>query len=153
MSDAERYSARVVIGVIGHDIHIVANRILAIALTENGYATRNLGTNNTIGDFVDAVVEWKAQAALVGSLNGEGPHWCRGAREAFEARRVGDTLLYVGGMLTLGDASAAEVERTFKSFGFDRVFHRPISFVPVLDALAIDLRDKRSRERIRSISE
>jgi len=139
MSETGTRRTRIILGVVGHDIHVVANRILAIALAENGYEVYNLGTNNKITDFVDAVMEWGADAALVGSLNGEGQYWCRGTRAAFEARHLGDTLLYAGGMLTLGDATPAEVERIYKSFGFDRVFHRPTSFAPVLDALAVDL--------------
>ena len=46
---------RIVLGVIGNDTHVVANRILYLGLTEVGFNVCNLGTNNTPEDFVDAL--------------------------------------------------------------------------------------------------
>ena len=130
----------VVMGVIGHDIHVVAARILALALAEHGFCVFDLGTGNDLDDFADAVVETGARVALVVSHDGEGEYWCRPARAAFEAAGVGDTLLYAGGRLGLGDAPPAEVERRFRAFGFDRAFDRPASFRPLLAVLDADVR-------------
>ncbi|MEU7588664.1 methylaspartate mutase subunit S [Micromonospora sp. NPDC049230] len=134
----------VVLGVVGHDIHVVANRILAIGLAEEGFRPYNLGTSNDIVDFSDAAWETGARAVLVASVNGEGEAACAGIGAHFTAVGLGDVLLYAGGNLVVGDRSSAEVERLFTGFGFHRVFHRPPSFRPVFDALKRDLVDARS---------
>jgi methylmalonyl-CoA mutase cobalamin-binding domain/chain len=67
----KKLSSRIVMGVIGHDIHVISNRIIAIALGEYGYAVCNLSVDNTAENFLDAAVEYKADAVVVSSLNGE----------------------------------------------------------------------------------
>ena len=67
---------RIVMGVIGHDIHVVSNRIIAIALREYGYSVCNLGVDNNAENFVDAAKEFDADAVIVSSLNGEAEYWC-----------------------------------------------------------------------------
>ncbi|WP_328340479.1 methylaspartate mutase subunit S [Micromonospora sp. NBC_00421] len=134
----------VVLGVVGHDIHVVANRILTIGLAEEGFRPYNLGTSNDIVDFADAAWETGARAVLVASINGEGEGACGGFGAHFAAVGLADVLLYAGGNLVVGDRPSAEVERLFTGFGFHRVFHRPSSFRPVFDALKRDLVDVRS---------
>jgi methylaspartate mutase sigma subunit len=129
----------VVLGVIGSDIHVVANRILAVGLAECGYRPHNLGTHNELGDFVAAARETGARAVLIASLNGDAESYCRGARAAFAAAGRGDVLLYLGGNLSVGHRAAVDVERTFLAEGFDRVFHRPPGLRMVFDALGKDL--------------
>ncbi|MGI8665407.1 MAG: methylaspartate mutase subunit S [Jatrophihabitans sp.] len=134
----------VVLGVVGHDIHVVANRILAIGLAENGFCPHNLGTSNDLDDFADAALETGARAVLVASINGEGEQACAGIGERFAAAGLADVLLYAGGNLVVGDRPSAEVERLFAGYGFHRVFHRPSTFVAVFDALRQDLDGARS---------
>ncbi|WP_309244189.1 methylaspartate mutase subunit S [Micromonospora parastrephiae] len=129
----------VVLGVIGHDIHVVANRILEIGLSETGMRPYNLGTSNTIDDFVDAAAETGARAVLVSSLNGEGEVACAGAGDRFDAAGLGHVLRYAGGNLVVGSRPTAEVERVFLGYGFHRVFHQSVSFAPVFAALRADL--------------
>jgi methylaspartate mutase sigma subunit len=131
--------AGVVLGVVGHDIHVVANRILVIGLAENGFRPYNLGTSNDLDDFADAALETGARAVLVSSINGEGEGACVGIGARFAAAGLSDVLLYVGGNLVVGDRSSAEVERLFTGYGFHRVFHRPASFLPVFEALRQEL--------------
>lgn len=131
----------VVLGVVGHDIHVVANQILAIGLAENGFRCFNIGTNNEIEDFADAVLETGARAVLVASINGEGETACRAAVSCFADRGVADVLRYVGGNLVIGDRPAAEIQTLFQGYGFHRVFHQPASFQVVFDALRADLGD------------
>ena len=128
-----------VLGVVGHDIHVVANRILAIGLAENGFRPYNLGISNEVDDFADAALETGARAVLVSSVNGEGEAACAGIGDRFAAAGLAGVLLYAGGNLVVGDRPSAEVERLFTSYGFDRVFHRSNSFAPVFDALRRDL--------------
>lgn len=132
---------RIVLGVIGNDVHVVANRILAIGLEEAGFEVCNLGTNAMPDDFVAAAAEFDADVVLVGSVNGEAEHWCADLPCQFDSIAVGSSLLYVGGNLALGEASRGEVERRFLRFGFDRAFHQAETFAPLFAALAEDLAD------------
>ena len=61
--------SRVVIGVIGDDIHIVGNRIMQLALEECGFSVYNLRTRNRPERFVQAALEVNAHAVFVSSLN------------------------------------------------------------------------------------
>ncbi|PPK71202.1 methylaspartate mutase sigma subunit [Actinokineospora auranticolor] len=128
-----------VLGLVGNDIHVVANRVLEIGMAEHGFRPYNLGTNNTVDDFADAVLETGARAVLVASVNGEGQKSCAGFGARFAAAGLADVLRYVGGNLALGDRPAAEVTRLYTGFGFHRVFHRPASLHPVFEALRADL--------------
>jgi methylaspartate mutase sigma subunit len=129
----------VVLGVVGHDIHVVANRILAIGIAENGFRPHNIGTNNDIDDFADAVLETGARAVLVASINGEGEKSCEGFGVRFAAHGLSDILLYIGGNLVIGTRPADEIDRLFTGYGFHRVFHQPSSLQVVFDALRQDL--------------
>jgi len=134
----------VVFGVIGHDIHVVANRILGVGLSENGFRPHNLGTTNGIGDFAEAAWETGARWVLVSSLNGEGEEACAGFGEQFAEAGLSDVLLYAGGNLVVGDRPSAEVELLFLGYGFHRVFHRPASFRPLFAAMKEDMQRART---------
>jgi methylaspartate mutase sigma subunit len=133
-------NARVIIGLIGHDIHVVANRVLHEALHDRGFMVYNLRTNNTMDDFVDAVTETEAQAILMSSLNGEAENWCRNARAHLADAGFGDILLYIGGNIVVGERNKEQVEALFRNYGFDRVFYGAVDFNHVLDLLEKDLR-------------
>lgn len=130
---------RIVLGVIGDDIHVVANRILTIALSKTGFQPYNLGTHNFPEDFVAAALEVEAHAVLVSSINGEGEHWCTNFRKYFEDVGLENILLYAGGNLVIGDRPEKEVVSLFKSYGFNRVFYHNADFNNVLRLLAEDL--------------
>jgi methylaspartate mutase sigma subunit len=115
---------RIVIGVIGDDIHVVGNRIAQLALEESGYRVFNLRTRNRPHHFVSAALEVNAHAVFVSSLNGEGEHWCANLRERFVAVGLPDVLLYVGGNIVVGHRPRDEVNQLFTSFGFNRVYHQ-----------------------------
>ena len=129
----------VVLGVIGHDIHVVANRILAIGLAEHGFHAVNLGTNTEPDDFLDAARETGAAAVLVSSVNGEGEQACAGFGDRFTEAGLAAVLRYAGGNLVIGHRPSAEVERIFTGYGFHRVFHRPAGLTGVFTALCHDL--------------
>ena len=126
---------RIVIGVIGNDIHSVANRILAIGLRENGYDVCNLGVNSMPDDFVDAATEFDADAVIVSSLNGEGEFWCRDVRDRMRQAGLMQIRLYAGGNLVVGSRDPHEVQTLYKSYGFDRAYH----MTSQLDVLFRDL--------------
>ena len=134
-------SPRVVIGVIGDDIHIVGNRIMQLALEESGCRVFNLRTRNRPEHFVQAALEVHAHAVFVSSLNGEGEHWCADFRQRFSEVGLGDTLLYVGGNVVVGSRPEPEVVALFKTYGFDRVYHQR----PDIGAAIADLFEDLSR--------
>jgi len=131
----------VIIGVIGNDIHVVANRVLEICLNEAGIRVINLGVNNMPQDFADAALEVNADAVLIGSLNGEAPHWCRDVRTLLRDRGVGRALIYLGGNLVTGDLKEDYVSQAFAGAGIDRVYHGAVDFDAMIATLEKDLND------------
>ena len=129
----------VVLGVIGNDIHVVANRVLEICLNESQINTVNLGTNTKPQDFVDAALEFSADAVLIGSLNGEAQHWCYNIRKFFVDNGIGSTLIYLGGNLLTGSSTQEEVFDVFKNFRIDRIFHGETDFDNIINFLKKDL--------------
>ena len=73
---SDDFKGRVIIGVIGDDIHIVGNRIMHLALEESGFQVFNLRTRVRPEEFCQAALEVNADAVFVSSLNGEGEYWC-----------------------------------------------------------------------------
>lgn len=135
---------RVVIGVIGDDIHVVGNRIMQLALEESGFEVFNLRTRNRPEHFCEAALETNAHAVFVSSLNGEGEYWCDGFRSRFAAIGLPDVLLYVGGNVVVGKRPKEEVEALFKSYGFDRVYHQQPDIGVAINDLLEDLDHGRS---------
>ena len=83
MTPTDGEQGRVVIGVIGDDIHVVGNRIMQLALEESGFQVFNLRTRNRPEHFCQAALEANAHAVFVSSLNGEGEYWCADFRKRF----------------------------------------------------------------------
>jgi len=130
---------RLVIGVIGNDIHVVANRVLARGLRQSGYGVCNLGVNIMPLDFVSAAIEFEAHAVIISSINGEAEGWVTGIRKMFSAAGRNEILLYIGGNLMVGDYSKEFVNQRFRMLGFDRVYHQVSNFDLLLDDLPKDL--------------
>lgn len=135
---------RVVIGVIGDDIHVVGNRIMQLALEESGCQVFNLRTRNRPEHFCQAALETNAHALFVSSLNGEGEHWCAGFRERLHAMGLDRVLLYVGGNVVVGNRPEAEVVALFEGYGFDRVYHQRPDIGAAIADLFEDLGSGRS---------
>ncbi len=112
----------IVLGVIGADVHAVGNKILAYAFEEAGFKVVNLGVMTSQKEFLEAAVESGADVIAVSSLYGHGEIDCRGLREKCDEAGLKNIKLYAGGNLVVGKAVFAEVERTFKDMGFDRVY-------------------------------
>lgn len=113
---------RVVLGVIGADVHAVGNKILEMVLTEAGFEVINLGVMVSQEEFINAAVESDAGAIWVSSLYGHGEMDCRGLREKCYEAGIGDILLYAGGNLVVGKRTFDEVEELFREMGYDRVY-------------------------------
>ncbi len=113
---------KLVLGVIGADVHAVGNRILDYAFSEAGFRVINIGVLASQEEFINAAIETSAQVILVSSLYGHGEIDCRGLREKCQEAGIGDILLYVGGNLVVGKQDFNEVKQRFLDMGFDRVY-------------------------------
>lgn len=113
---------KLVIGVIGADVHAVGISILQHAFEEAGFEVVNLGVMVSQEEYIAAAIETNADAILVSSLYGHGELDCRGLRDKCDESGLKDILLYVGGNIVVGKQSFDEVEKRFKAMGFDRVF-------------------------------
>ncbi len=130
---------RVVIGVIGDDIHVVGNRIMQLALEESGFDVFNLRTRNRPEHFCQAALEVNAHAVFVSSLNGEGEYWCSDFRSRFSAVGLAQILLYVGGNVVVGKRCQEDVRHLFMQFGFNRVYHQQPDISVAIGDLCEDL--------------
>ena len=116
---------KVVRGVVGSDIHVVANRLIDISLQARGFEVFNLGVNTSLEEFIDAVVETDADILLISSLNGEAEGWCRDLqflRSEYNLRE--DVIFVIGGNLAVGEAKQDDIIPKYRSYGFDLVFHQ-----------------------------
>lgn len=115
---------KVVTGVVGNDIHVVANRLIEISLQERGFEVFNLGVNTYLEEFIDAVVETDADVLLISSLNGEAEGWCRDLNLLKSQYDMSNVLFMIGGNLGVGEMDAEEIVPKYKAYGFDLVFHQ-----------------------------
>ena len=117
---------KVVTGVVGNDIHVVANRLIDLSLQARGFEVFNLGVNTYLEEFVDAVIETNADILLISSLNGEAEGWCREVKilKSKYGNRLDDVVFMIGGNLVVGTGSADDIVPRFKNYGFDLVFHQ-----------------------------
>jgi methylaspartate mutase sigma subunit len=115
---------RVVTGVVGNDIHVVANRLIEISLQERGFEVFNLGVNTYLEEFIDAVIETDADVLLISSLNGEAEGWCRDLKLLKNQYDLSGVTFMIGGNLGVGEMSAEEMVPKYQAYGFDLVFHQ-----------------------------
>ncbi len=134
---------KVVTGVVGNDIHVVANRLIEISLQERGFTVFNLGVNTYLEEFLDALVETRADVLLISSLNGEAEGWCRDLQYLKGAYDFDDVIFMIGGNLGVGEMDPEELVPRFKGYGFDLVFHQ-VDLNEGLDALEALITERRS---------
>lgn len=113
---------KVVLGVIGADVHAVGNKILHYAYTQAGFFVVNLGVMVTQQEFIQAAMEAEADVIIVSSLYGHGELDCKGLRDKCIEAGLEDILLYVGGNLVVGKSDFKEVEEKFLAMGYNRVY-------------------------------
>jgi methylaspartate mutase sigma subunit len=125
---------KIVTGVVGNDIHVVANRLIDISLQSRGFEVFNLGVNTHLEEFIDAVVETGSKVLLISSLNGEAQGWCRDLNKYKEQRNLHDVLFVIGGNLSIGEGDISAIVPQFESYGFDLVFHQ-VDLIEGLDTI------------------
>ena len=113
---------KLVIGVIGADVHAVGIQILNHAFVDAGFEVTNLGVMVSQEEYIAAAIETKADAIVISSLYGQGELDCRGMREKCNEAGLAGIPLVVGGNIVIGKQSFEDVERRFKDMGFDRAF-------------------------------
>jgi methylaspartate mutase sigma subunit len=110
-----------VTGVIGDDVHNVGIRILEQALRNAGFKVVSLGIQTSQKEFIDAVIETKADAILISSHSGHAKMLCEGLKEKCIEAGLKDVLLYLGGQLMIGDTRWEDICQMFKQMGFNRI--------------------------------
>jgi len=134
---------KVVTGVVGNDIHVVANRLIELSLNARGFEVFNLGVNTYLEEFFDAVVETNADVLLISSLNGEAEGWAREVKSLKAKYKTLDNLtLVIGGNLVVGTAEAEEIVPRYKNYGFDLVFHQ-VDLNTGLDTIETYLKERK----------
>jgi len=115
---------KVVTGVVGNDVHVVANRLIDISLNERGFEVFNLGVNTYLEEFIDAVIETDADVVLISSLNGEAEGWSRDLPLLKSKYNLKDVVFVIGGNLAVGEVDPDEMVEKYRDYGFDLVFHQ-----------------------------
>ena len=133
---------KVVTGVVGNDIHVVANRLIDISLKSHGFDVFDLGVNTYLEEFIDAVVETDADVLLISSLNGEAEGWCRDLLSLKQQYDLDDVVFIIGGNLSVGEAKTEDIIPKYKSYGFDLVFHQ-VDLIDGLNEIYDYLKDKK----------
>ena len=116
---------KVVTGVVGNDIHVVANRLIDLSLRARGFDVFNLGVNTYLEEFFDAVVETGAEILLISSLNGEAEGWGREIKPLkAKYKNIDNLIMMIGGNLVVGSGTAEDIVPRYKNYGFDLVCHQ-----------------------------
>jgi methylaspartate mutase sigma subunit len=133
---------KVVTGVVGNDIHVVANRLIDLSLKARGYEVFNLGVNTHLEEFFDAAVETGAEVLMISSLNGEAEGWGREVRLLKSRyKNLDDLIMMIGGNLVVGSGNTADITARYRKYGFDLVCHQ-IDLNTGLDMLAELLKER-----------
>jgi len=130
---------KLVLGVIGADVHAVGNKILYHAFTGAGFDVTNLGVMVSQEEYIAAAIETDADAIIVSSLYGHGELDCRGMRDKCDESGLEGILLYIGGNIVVGKQPFEDVEKRFKAMGFDRVFGPGTAPETAIESLRKDL--------------
>lgn len=130
---------KLVLGVIGSDVHAVGNKILENILVEEGFEVTNIGVLSPQEDFINAAIETAADLIIISSLYGHGEIDCRGMREKCIEAGIDDIPLYVGGNLVVGKKDFNEVKITFEEeMGFTRAYPPGTSPQQLIDDIKKD---------------
>jgi methylaspartate mutase sigma subunit len=134
---------KVVTGVVGNDVHVVANRLIDISLNQRGFEVFNLGVNTYLEEFIDALIETDADVLLISSLNGEAEGWSRDLPQLKAKYDLKDIVFMIGGNLAVGEVNSESIVPKYKAYGFDLVFHQ-VDLSEGLDVLEEYLKERAS---------
>jgi methylaspartate mutase S subunit len=137
----------VITGTVGFDAHVIGTKILSHTLREQGFKVIELGIKTPPGDFIKAAQEANADVIMISSLYGMAEFDLKGFKQKCIESGIGDTLLYIGGMLAVGKHDFKEVEKKFKDMGFDRVYPQEVDLSTAIAELREDI-ERRSAQRV-----
>ena len=138
---------KVVTGVVGNDIHVVANRLIELSLNARGYEVFNLGVNTYLEEFFDAAVETGADVLMISSLNGEAEGWSREVKLLkAKYKNLDNIIMMIGGNLVVGTGNAEDIVPRYKNYGFDIVCHQ-VDLNTGLDLLETFIIDRKVQDR------
>ena len=133
---------KVVTGVVGNDIHVVANRLIDLSLRARGYEVFNLGVNTHLEEFFDAAVETGAEVLMISSLNGEAEGWGREVKLLRSRyKNLDELVMMIGGNLVVGSGNTEDIVARYRNYGFDLVCHQ-VDLNTGLDMLAELLQER-----------
>ena len=131
-----------VTGTVGWDAHAIGTKILSRTLKDAGFRVIELGIKTPPEDFISAAKETNADVIMMSSMYGMAEFDLKGFREKCIEAGIGDTLLYIGGMLTVGKQDFKEAKRKFQEIGFDRVYPQEVDLTMVITELKEDLKKR-----------
>ena len=129
-------------GTVGWDAHVIGTKILSRTLKDAGFKVIELGIQTPPEDFIKATQETDADVIMVSSMYGMAEFDLKGFKAKCAEAGIGDTLLYIGGMLAVGKQDFKEVKRKFEEIGFDRVYPQEVDLTMVIAELKEDLEKK-----------
>ena len=132
-----------VTGTVGWDAHVIGTKILSRTLKDAGFKVVELGIQTPPEQFIKAAQESNADVIMMSSMYGMAEFDLKGFKEKCLEAGIGDTLLYIGGMLAVGKQDFNEVKRKFEELGFDRVYPQEVDLEMVIEQLKEDLKEKR----------
>ena len=68
---------RILLAVIGNDVHVVANRIIDQYLVSQSHTVANLGVACKPNEIIDGILEFAPKIVIISSLNGEASSWAK----------------------------------------------------------------------------
>lgn len=143
MGDPTNKTGTIVTGVIGDDVHNIGIKVIEHALRHEGYTVVPLGIRIPDEEFVAAAVETKADAIFVSSLSGHARALATALRDKCIEAGLASILLYIGGHLVIGQIPWQDVEKTFKTMGFDRVYPASTLVATIIKDLKADLEERK----------
>ncbi len=132
----------VITGTVGVDSHVIGTKIVSKVLREYGFNVVALGAKTSADEFIKAAQETNADAIIMSSLYGMAEIDLKGFGDKCHEAGIGDTILYIGGILGVGMRDFKEDERTFKKLGFDRVYPPESDIKKCIKDLYSDLKAK-----------
>jgi methylaspartate mutase sigma subunit len=135
MTPLPRTERLVILGVTESDSHVVANQLIAMQLSMDGFTVVNLGVCTPLFEFAAALIKYPhAEAILIGSLNG---HAYADLREipGLRARGLLGRPIILGGNLSVGSAKEHRMHARLRALGVDHIVENPHELVLLLDVL------------------
>lgn len=133
----------VITGTVGKDVHVIGTKILSRALREAGFEVVELGCLVPPEEFISVAKERGADAILMSSLYGMAELDLKDFKEKCQKAGIGDVILYIGGLLSVGKSDFKETEESFKKLGFDRVYPPDVDLDQAIEDLWKDLEKRK----------